>query len=87
MSVIRNIISDKSWIHWDANLRDEKLIDKLVENSNVVINLCGPRKKIKHRADFEFINIEVAQRIAKACARKGVHRLIHFSAAGADENS
>jgi hypothetical protein len=60
MSVIIALIVDKSWIHWDANLRDEKLIEKLVENSNVVINLAGPRKKIKHRADFEFINIEVA---------------------------
>jgi NADH dehydrogenase (ubiquinone) 1 alpha subcomplex subunit 9 len=68
-------------------LRDEKLIERLVENSNVVINLAGPRKKVKHRKDFEFINIEVAERIAKACAKKGVHRLIHFSAAGADENS
>jgi uncharacterized protein YbjT (DUF2867 family) len=52
-----------------------------------VINLAGPRKKIKHRSDFEYINIEAAERIAKACAKKGVHRLIHFSAAGADENS
>jgi nucleoside-diphosphate-sugar epimerase len=46
--------------------------------------LAGPRKKIKHRPDFEYINIEAAERIAKACAKKGVHRLIHFSAAGAD---
>lgn len=49
--------------------------------------MAGPRKKVKHRADFEFINIEVAEKIAKACAKQGVHRLIHFSAAGADENS
>ncbi len=52
MSVITTSIVDKSWVHWDANLRDEKLIEKLVENSNVVINLAGPRKKIKHKADF-----------------------------------
>lgn len=52
MSVIIKIIADKSWVHWGANLKDEKLIEKLVENSNVVINLAGPRKKVKHRADF-----------------------------------
>lgn len=59
----------------------------MIENSNVVINLCGPRKKVKHLNDFEYINIDVAERIAKACTKKGVHRLIHFSAAGADKNS
>lgn len=69
------------------NYKDEKQIDKMIKNSNVVINLLGPRHKLKKREDFEFINIEVAQRIAKACARNGVHRLIHFSAAGAEANS
>ncbi len=59
----------------------------MVRNSNVVINLLGPRHKLKKREDFEFINIEVPQRIAKACTKYGVHRLIHFSAAGADPNS
>lgn len=59
----------------------------MVQNSNVVINLLGPRHKIKRREDFEFINIEVPERIAKACAKHGIHRLIHFSAAGAEANS
>lgn len=59
----------------------------MVQNSNVVINLLGPRHKIKKLEDFEFINIEAAERIAKACAKHGVHRLIHFSAAGAEANS
>lgn len=56
-------------------------------NSNVAINLLGPRHKIKKLEDFQFINIEVAERIAKACAKHGVHRLIHFSAAGAEADS
>lgn len=59
----------------------------MVENSNVVINLLGPRKQIKNRKDYEFINIEVPERIAKICAKKGIHRLIHFSAAAAEPNS
>ena len=63
------------------------MIENMVKNSNVVINLVGPRKKIKKREDFEFANIEVAERIAHACKKHGVLRLIHFSAAGADPNS
>jgi len=63
------------------------MIERMVKNSNVVVNLLGPRKKIKNRADFEFINIEVPERIAHACKKHGVHRLIHFSAAGANVNS
>lgn len=59
----------------------------MVMNSNVVINLLGPRHKVKKLEDFEFINIEVPERIAKACAKHGIHRFIHFSAAGAEANS
>ena len=69
------------------NYKDQKQIEKMVMNSNVAINLLGPRSKIKKVEDFEFINIEVPERIAKACAKHGVHRLIHFSAAGAESNS
>jgi hypothetical protein len=31
--------------------------------------------------------MEVAEKIAKSCAKYGVQRLIHFSAAGAEANS
>ena len=59
----------------------------MVSNSNVVINCLGPRKSKKNREDFEFINMEAAERIAHACKKKGVLRLIHISAAAADPNS
>lgn len=59
----------------------------MIKNSNVVINLIGPRRKLKKRQDFEYVNIDLAERIAKACAKQGVMRLIHFSAAAADPNS
>jgi hypothetical protein len=58
---------------------DPKMLDRVVENSNVVINLIGninyllimigPRPKVKAREDFEYINIELSKRIADACAR------------------
>lgn len=33
------------------------------------------------------MNIDIAERIARACSKAGVHRLIHFSAAAADPDS
>ena len=69
------------------NYKDQAQIERMLQNSNVVVNLLGPRHKIKRREDFEFINIEVPERIAQACAKHGVHRLIHFSAAGAEADS
>lgn len=59
----------------------------MILNSNVVINLLGPRHKIKKIEDYEWINIEVPERIAKACTKHGIHRFIHFSAAGAVSDS
>lgn len=59
----------------------------MVKNSNVVINLLGPRKNIKKKDEFDFINIDVSERIAKACKKQGVMRLIHFSAAAASPDS
>lgn len=69
------------------NYRDQNMIERMINNSNVVINLVGPRKNVKKRQDYEFVNIEVAERVAHACKKKGVARLIHFSAAGAYEHS
>lgn len=74
-------------MQWDSDLRDQRFIEDMVKNSNVVINLLGPRKNIKKRDDFDFINIDVAERIAQACTKHGVHRLIHFSAAAAHPDS
>ena len=79
--------ADKSWVQWESDLRDQRFIEDMVKNSNVVINLLGPRKSLKKRQDFENINIDVAERIAKACKKHGVLRLIHFSAAAASPDS
>ena len=39
------------------NYKDQKQIEKMLLNSNVAINLVGPRHKIKKVEDFEFANI------------------------------
>lgn len=51
------------------NFEDEAMIDRAIANSNVVINLIGPRKGIKKLGDAEYINIELSKKIAKACAK------------------
>jgi nucleoside-diphosphate-sugar epimerase len=78
---------DRTWLDYSMNYKDQAQIERMLMNSNVAINLLGPRHKIKKFEDFEWINIEVAERIAKACTKLGIHRLIHFSAAGAEEDS
>lgn len=56
---------------------DTKMIDRMIKNSNVVINLVGPRYDVKKRSEFEYINIEISKRIADACARnENVIRLL-----------
>jgi len=74
-------------VHRDMNFKDQAMIERMINNSNVVINLVGPRKYLKRREEFDYVNIEIPERIAHACKKKGVHRLIHFSAAGANHNS
>lgn len=51
------------------NFEDEENIDRAIANSNVVINLIGPRKGVKKLGDAEYINIELSKKIARACAR------------------
>ena len=40
------------------------MYDRVMKNSNVVINLVGPRLKVKKREEFDYINIEISKRIA-----------------------
>lgn len=53
--------------HFDFD--DPDMYDRVVKNSNVVINLVGPRLSVKKRDEMEYINIKIAKRIAEACKR------------------
>jgi len=48
--------------HFDFD--DPNMYDRVIKNSNVVINLVGPRNKVKKREEFDYINIEISRRIA-----------------------
>jgi hypothetical protein len=41
------------------------MLDKVIKNSNVVINLVGPRRRVKDIIEAEYINVDIAMRIAK----------------------
>ncbi len=70
------------------NFDDPKMLDRVIANSNVVINLVGPRLGVKTTEQAEMINVKYARNIAKAVKRnKNILRYIHFSAAGATEDS
>lgn len=66
----------------EADVHDDADLDRLVAGMDAVVNLVG----ILHGrpADFDRCHAQLPRRIAAACARHGVRRLVHMSALGAD---
>lgn len=68
-----------------ANLNDDQVLDALISQCDAVINLVG----ILHDGEgqpygkgFAQAHVELPRRLAAACSRNGVRRLIHLSALG-----
>ena len=51
--------ADRTWLDYKMNFKDQGMIDRMIRNSNVVVNLVGPRAKLKKKEDFEWVNIEI----------------------------
>lgn len=51
----------------EMDFEDPHMLDVVIKNSNVVINLCGPRRWAREYSDIEDANIITARNIAKAC--------------------
>lgn len=67
---------------------NEKEIEHVIRDQNVVVNCIGSKVYSKRESDFEESNIRVPLAIARVAARNpNVKRMIHVSAAGADPNS
>jgi NADH dehydrogenase len=64
----------------EADVRDQKVLQRLAEGRDAVINLAG----ILHGPDFMATHVELAQGVVNACHGAGVKRLLHMSALGAD---
>lgn len=78
----------QSWIVRHLIFEDDKMLDRCIANSNVVINLVGPRKNIRKIQDYEYANVTIPTKIAEAVKRNpNITRFIHFSAVGADLQS
>jgi uncharacterized protein YbjT (DUF2867 family) len=71
----------------EADVFDPVQLARFVETADAVINLVGTlhgRRGNPYGPEFAKIHVELPTKIVAACEGKGVHRLIHISAIGAD---
>jgi len=72
---------------FEADLGDDAALRRLVAGHSAVINLVGilhASRATPYGPEFRRAHVELPRRIAAACAREGVPRLLHMSALGAD---
>ncbi|WP_454673142.1 complex I NDUFA9 subunit family protein [Achromobacter pestifer] len=70
-----------------TDIHDDAALDQLVRGCDAVVNLVGilhGNAGKPYGSDFARAHVLLPQRIAQACRRQGVHRLLHVSALGAD---
>jgi len=68
-----------------GNIFDDKLIEKLIKESDAVINLVGVLYE-KKRGDFVKYHSQFPEYVAKLAAKYKIKKLIHVSALGVDKN-
>ena len=71
----------------EADVHDDAALDRLMRQCGAVVNLVGVLHGGRGRpygAGFARAHVQLPQRIAQACRRNGVARLLHVSALGAD---
>ena len=73
----------------ETDVHDDAKLAKLVAGRDAVVNLVGilhGKRGQPYGADFARAHVDLPRRIAAACARQGVRRVVHMSALGADVN-
>jgi NADH dehydrogenase len=73
----------------EADIHDDATLDELIVGRDAVINLVGilqGSRGTPYGADFAQAHVELPRRIIASCMRRGVGRLLHMSAMGADSN-
>lgn len=71
----------------DRDVHDDAALDELARGCDAVVNLVGilhGKSGRPYGSDFAQAHVHLPQRIARACRRQGVRRLLHVSALGAD---
>lgn len=72
----------------DYDAADLESVSTAIDGCSVVINLVGILNERGHDGrGFHQAHVEMVQRVVSACRRKGVERLLHMCALGADAKS
>lgn len=69
-----------------CNIRDDESVRVVMQGADAAVNCVGTFQKAG-KNNFEAIQHQAAERVARIAADEGVKRLVHISALGADENS
>lgn len=67
----------------EANVHADAGLERSIAGADAVVNVVGILHESR-RDDFTRVHVDLPRRIAQACRRLGVARLIHVSALGAD---
>ncbi|MBC7944376.1 MAG: complex I NDUFA9 subunit family protein [Burkholderiales bacterium] len=70
----------------NADVHDQQTLDKLTARCDAVINLIGILHESREGA-FEAAHVGLPRKIAAACVKSGVGRLLHMSALNASPNA
>ncbi len=69
-----------------ANVRDAASVSAAITDADAVINLVGILAE-RGKQSFDGTQLQGAINIAEACQRRGIERLVHISAIGADPDA
>lgn len=71
-----------------GDIHDERILDLLMRDTDVVINLTGTLYSRRgwgskpYGPDFDAVHVELTRKVVVACAKNGVSRYLHMSAFG-----
>ena len=69
-----------------CNIRDDASVGAAMAGADAVVNCVGTFNK-SGRNNFDAVQVEGAERIARLAAAQGISRMVQISAIGADKNS
>ena len=69
-----------------CNIRDDASVSAAMQGADAVVNCVGTFD-IRGKNNFEAVQAEGAERVARLAAEAGVAKMVHISAIGADENA
>jgi NADH dehydrogenase len=70
----------------DANVHDVATLERVLRDTDAVINLVGVLHGGRGERSFEEAHVELTRKIVAACEKNAVRRYVHMSALGADVN-